>query len=182
MAKPRVRHEVSQPLDQSYRLIPLTQGQNAIVDVEDFESLSKYHWYAEWCPGTKSFYAVRKSPVRNGYRKTLRMHRIVLRCRRREQGDHRNHDTLDNRRQNLRRCSFSQNRQNSKPWKPSAVGFRGVKKECHRFSASIKHNRKARYLGCYKTAEAAAFAYDETAKVLFGEFAQLNFPPKHRPH
>jgi hypothetical protein len=33
------RHSVVQPLDTSYRLIPLTQGQNAIVDAADFEEL-----------------------------------------------------------------------------------------------------------------------------------------------
>lgn len=38
------RHEVVQPLNESYRLIPLTQGQNAIVDVNDFGRLSKWNW------------------------------------------------------------------------------------------------------------------------------------------
>ena len=40
------RHSVTQPSDTSYRLIPLTQGQNAIVDAEDFHRISKYHWLA----------------------------------------------------------------------------------------------------------------------------------------
>jgi hypothetical protein len=32
------RHAVIQPLDQSYRIIPLTRGQNALVDSTSFES------------------------------------------------------------------------------------------------------------------------------------------------
>ena len=40
MLKPRKkRHEVVQPQDPSYRLIPLIQGQNAFIDVEDLELL-----------------------------------------------------------------------------------------------------------------------------------------------
>lgn len=33
------RHEVIQPIDTEYRLIPLTQGQVAVVDAADYEWL-----------------------------------------------------------------------------------------------------------------------------------------------
>ena len=62
MPKLRVkRHAVTQPLDQSYRLIPLTQGQNAIVDVEDFEWLDQWNWCAQWTG--RHFYAVRHDGI-----------------------------------------------------------------------------------------------------------------------
>src|SRR5258706_13665947 len=62
MPKPRVvRHEVTQPLNESYRLIPLTQNQNAIVDVEDFEWLSQWYWMAMFSPEADTFYVIRRS-------------------------------------------------------------------------------------------------------------------------
>ena len=33
-----------------YRIIPLTQGQVAIVDAADYESLMRWKWQAKWEP------------------------------------------------------------------------------------------------------------------------------------
>jgi hypothetical protein len=60
------RHAVTQPLDTSYRYIPLTRNLNAIVDADDFDWLSKWNWHAVWNPCTKSFYATRTNVVNNG--------------------------------------------------------------------------------------------------------------------
>src|SRR5437660_188582 len=103
------RHEVVQPADPSYRLIPLTQGRNAIVDTEDYDWLSRWNWCAWWSKGSRSFYP--KATV-NG--KLILMHRLILRCGPREEGDHRNHDTLDNRKGNLRKCNRGQNARNGR--------------------------------------------------------------------
>ena len=42
---------------ETFKTIPLTQGQVAIVDAEDYERLSRRNWYAQWCPKTRSYYA-----------------------------------------------------------------------------------------------------------------------------
>jgi hypothetical protein len=73
MKKPVKRHEVTQPLDQSYRLIPLTQGKNTIVDATDFQWLSKWNWCAHYAPTTKTFYAERR-----GGTKTVWMHKEII--------------------------------------------------------------------------------------------------------
>src|SRR6266403_1594641 len=130
MPKRRVkRHSVSQPLDKSYRLIPLTRNQNALVDTDDFNWLNQWNWCALLSKHTKTFYAVRTENE-----KMLYMHRVVLGCTAAEDSDHRNHDTLDNRRQNLRRCTPTQNKQNAKPRRNGSSGFRGVywNKERHK--------------------------------------------------
>jgi hypothetical protein len=36
------RHAVTQPLESSYRLLPLTRGQNAIVDAADYENRRQF--------------------------------------------------------------------------------------------------------------------------------------------
>src|SRR5579872_4366835 len=49
-----------QPLEPSYRLIPLTRGQLAIVDATDHDWLMQWKWHAYWNKHSKSFYAVRR--------------------------------------------------------------------------------------------------------------------------
>ena len=183
MPKQRVvRHEVVQPLDTSYRLIPLTQGQNAIVDALDFEWLSKYNWYAQWCECTQSFYARRHLPTTNEKRPILPMHREILGCSPAEEGDHKNHDTLDNRRNNLRKCTRAENIRNREMHRCNKSGFKGVSRVrngrgtlCSTWRAVIRKDRKRVHIGCFATAKEAAAAYDQAAKTYFGDFAHVNF-------
>jgi hypothetical protein len=177
MPKRRVRrHEVIQPLDQSYRLIPLTQGQNAIVDTEDFDWLNQWNWIAMWDQHTKSFRALRrKGPRGSG---AILMHRAILDCVETEQVDHRNHDTLDNRRENLRKCTLSQNVCNKRGYAGSSSIFKGVSfdKSSAKWCANIQINGHQKWLGRFDSQEKAARAYDKMAKIYHGEFAYLNFP------
>jgi hypothetical protein len=68
------RHAVTQPLDQSYRLIPLTQNQTVIVDAEDFERLDRWNWTALFLKHRNSFVAGRCDENN----KTILMHREIL--------------------------------------------------------------------------------------------------------
>lgn len=166
------RHTVVQPLDKPYRFIPLTQGQNAIVDVEDFEWLNQWNWFASWNSCVNSFYA-----ATNAKGKTL-MHRLILNCKKNEEGDHENHNTLDNRKENLRKCTRKQNQMNRMPQSNNKSGFKGVSwsRAANRWTARIKINRNYKYLGLFDSAKEAAHIYDEAAKKYHGEFAYLNFP------
>lgn len=91
--------------------------------------------------------------------------------------DHINGIRTDNRIENLRKCTFSQNNMNVKRRKNNRSGYKGVffKKEKKRYVAQIRINKTAIHLGCFDTAEEAALVYDKKAKELFGEFAVLNF-------
>lgn len=51
---------------QSYREIPLTQGQVALVSAHRFEAVSKFKWHAHWNPKIKGFYAMHKSSRTKG--------------------------------------------------------------------------------------------------------------------
>lgn len=172
------RHVVFQPLDDSYRLIPLTQGQNAIVDPDDFEFLNKMNWCAVWNENTKSFYAARG--IHEGRTtRTIKMHRVILDCKEGEEGDHKNHNTLDNRHRNLRKCSHAINMRNQKICRDSSSGHKGAiwHKRLEKWQSSIRLNGKLIHLGYFPSKEEAAKAYDVAAKIHFGEFAHLNFPP-----
>jgi len=180
-----VRHSVTQPLNESYRFIALTRGQNAIVDAEDFDSLSKWNWYAYWCPKTRSFIAGRVGRTTRGEKhSTINMAREILGLRPGNplNVDHKNHNTLDNRRENLRKCRVGQNSRNrTKHTLTSGGKLKGVywrtARACWVAQIQIRKRgkRKTIHIGRFFDAVAAAKAYDEAAKRLHGEFASLNF-------
>jgi hypothetical protein len=174
MPKRRVkRHAVTQPQDPSYRLIPLTRNQNAIVDAADFERLNQWNWCALWCPSTNSFRAKRMSPSGS----TIYMSREIMCCKPDEEADHKNHDTLDNRRQNLRMASHRQNGCNLRVPSTNTSGFIGVSwnRQRGKWTAQIKIKRRNHFLGLFVRKEEAAKAHDRAAKQYHGEFASLNF-------
>jgi hypothetical protein len=89
--------------------------------------------------------------------------------------DHINGDRADNRLENLREATFSENMRNRKVQTNNKSGFKGVsfsKKNC-KWEAHIKVNRKITHLGLFKTPEAAHEAYCQAAKQLHKNFANL---------
>lgn len=158
--------------------ILLTQGQSALVDEGDFELLSKWKWQVKWNPHTRSYYANRKQVIANGKRKSLYMSRVIMDAPKDFQVDHINHDTLDNRRSNLRLATRSQNQINSGKRKVNKSGYKGVSfyKETKKWKARINYNNKNIHLGYFTDIKEAARAYDAKASEIFGKFAFLNYP------
>jgi len=167
------RHAVTQPLSESYRLIPLTQNQNAIVDANDFNWLNQWNWCASWNPKTKSFYAMRRHSGQH-----IKMHRFILNCQGKEEGDHIDKNTLNNRRKNIRRCTHAENSRNIGPTACNPSGKKGVywSKARGKWESKLEFNGKRIWVGRFTSIEEAANAYDRTAKKYFGEFAHLNSP------
>lgn len=163
---------------EDYRLIPLTRGQFAKVDIADFDALSRYKWYAKLF-NHGSFYAARTDRS-SGTVKTVLMHRQILGLSEKTaKGDHINRDTLDYRRSNLRECSNAENCRNKGAHKNNKLGLKGVTHHpCHNrikhYRAAIMLNGKRIGLGMFLTKEEAAQAYDEAAKEHHGQFAVLN--------
>jgi hypothetical protein len=157
-------------------VITLPNGYVATVDDADFEALSSLPWYAHESKGR--VYA-RRSGVRvDGKQATILLHRELMNPAPGQQVDHVNHDTLDNRRCNLRVSTNQQNKRNSLP-QGGTSAFKGVSwhKRHRQWYAHIGvGGRKTRYLGHFSDEESAARAYDAAALELFGEFACLNFP------
>lgn len=88
--------------------------------------------------------------------------------------DHKNVDNTDNRFDNLREASSSQNCANKKLSKASTSGLKGVSvcSSTGRWKAQICVNGEVLYLGLFETPEAANEAYAQAAARHFGEFAR----------
>lgn len=155
------------------KLIPLTQGQFAKVDDEDFERFGRMGWNAIWNPYTKSFYASRNSKRPDGRNTTLYLHRHILGSPHGMQIDHKSHDTLDDQRSNLRICTRSQNGGHRKGLPGhNESGIRGVSwyKPHGKWLARIMVQRRAIFLGYFSDKNEAARAYASANKKYFGEF------------
>ena len=157
--------------------IPLTQGKFAIVDDDMFDYLNQWKWcvskMGHWCYATRS---VRK----NGKNKLILMHRQILKAKLGQIIDHKNHNSLDNRIENLRFCSNSQNFQNSVKRENCSSKYKGVtwcKRKNKWLSLITKPNTnsQSQYIGYFGSEIKAAKAYDKAAKKYFGEFANFNF-------
>ncbi len=98
--------------------IELTRGQVTVIDVSDLEKILALRWYA--IPNIMGgYYAASSGPIY--------MHRFILDAPTGKYIDHINHDTLDNRRANLKLCTNQENNVNRNgAYKPSKTGIRGV--------------------------------------------------------
>ena len=153
------------------KTIPLNNGYEAVVDDDDYEYLSQFKWRAKVKPKDGVPYAVRSCG-----RHVLYMHREVMSFPDRLV-DHRNGNTLDNRRENLRSCNAEESARNRGVRKDSTTGFKGVSPatgDKKGYRARVYHLGKRYELGVFKTPEDAALAYNRAASRLFGEFARLN--------
>jgi len=91
--------------------------------------------------------------------------------------DHIDGDRINNKLDNLREASFTENAQNSKKAINNNSGFRGVSwcKERGKWSARIRTNGKYKYLGRFDCPTVAALAYDKASLKYHGDFGKRNF-------
>ena len=172
--------------------IQLTKGYVALVDDDDYEWLSKYKWNASIDRRDK--YTSARTTVYKyfeGYkwRRSVKMHRLILDAKKGQIVDHVNGDPLDNRRENLRLATTSENARNHKKQEminkaPCSSEYKGVTLSCSKpggfgpyyyWRAQITVDGVNHYLGQFKEEEDAARAYDDAARNYHGEFANLNF-------
>jgi hypothetical protein len=88
--------------------------------------------------------------------------------------DHINCNPSDNRIENLRLATNSQNLANRTKTKANTSGYKGVwwNNQLKKWSAEIKKDYKKYYLGSFSSAEEAHIVYKQHSKLLFKEFSR----------
>jgi hypothetical protein len=161
------------------REICMPGGFVALVDDEDYEWLIRdYAWHK--IKGESTFYAhawLRGSkPKRKVY-----MHRIILGVPKGIEVDHIDGNGLNNRRNNLRSCTSSENHFNSRKRRlyggiPTTSLYKGVtqNKKSGNWITRIYIRGKQTHVGAFPTELEAAAAYDMAAIREYGRFAKVN--------
>lgn len=145
----------------------LSKGKTFFVSDEDYSIIYGKPWWV--CSLDYPFTRINE--------KIVRLHVLIMgRAQNGNVIDHINGYPWDNRRENLRVCSQSENHQNRAAKKNGRVSYKGVNPTSGgSFFARIKIGGKPVSLGSYNTAEEAAAVYDYAAIKVFKGFARLNF-------
>jgi hypothetical protein len=130
------------------KYIELTQNKKAIVDDDDYEWLNQWKWRCS--AGRYASRANYNNGVRVG---EIWMHRLINNTPDGYDTDHINRNKLDNRRNNLRSVTRSQNNFNSLPPKNNQSGFKGVilHKQTGKWFSYINIERKQISLGLFQS-------------------------------
>src|SRR5690349_18638235 len=92
--------------------VALSRGQIAIIDDEDAVVVGAFKWHAS--PNRMGgFYAMTAVKNFEGKWTSLYMHRLITGAPKGREVDHINHNTLDNRRENLKLCDRKGNMANA---------------------------------------------------------------------
>lgn len=156
------------------KFIPLTQDAIALVDDEDHERAMQFKWMLARTGRGDYPYAARQSrKSEGGMKRMVYLHRFILDAQQGQQVDHINGDTLDCRRSNLRLCTHAENLRNKRKPINSTNPYKGVTRSS---VGTFNVRCSRRYVGTYVSPEEAARAYDQAAREMYGEFANVNFP------
>jgi len=162
-----IKRPINPNIDGSTKQIELTKEKFAIVDSVYFDYLNQFEWHA--FKSCNEYRAAR----RDG-NKIILMSRDIVDAPKGKMVDHINHDTLDNRISNLRICNNAENQYNRSISKNSKSGYKGVTWHAKAGKWRVRVGKKE--YGLFENVLEAAKEYDKQAKLLYGEFACLNFP------
>jgi len=144
------------------------------IDLRDLWLWNKFAWNFTGPKGNQYFACTVYTPVKQ----RLKLHRVLTGAVSGNVVDHKNGDTSDNRRCNLRITDKTGNNQNARKRKDGASRWKGVYPIFNTtdkvWAAHIRANKVRRFLGCFISQEDAATAYNFAAAELHGEFAVYN--------
>jgi hypothetical protein len=144
------------------------ENYTVIVDKENYDRIKAQKWKVLCAKGGYIYFYCCIA------RKVILLHRFILNASSDMQVDHKNGDTLDNRKSNLRVCLKIQNLWNRKKHRNNTSGYKGViyLKNHKKWMARISVNRKRLFLGLFETPIEAHRAYCVASKKYHGNFGR----------
>jgi hypothetical protein len=145
------------------------KGIKFIIDIADYEKYVKGYSFNLHPKGY-----VQYSSTKDGLCHKL-LSRVIMGEPDGKEVDHINVNPLDNRRENLRIATHTQNQCNKTKYSNNTSGFKGVSfhKKAQKFNARISIDGKRKHIGLFATAAAAHEAYKKAAVKYHGEFARF---------
>lgn len=154
-------------LSGEYGIGYTSKGEEFYFDLDDYDKIKDYCWF-----NTKGYICARCDNKR-----TL-MHRFVTNCPDNMVVDHIGGEKTrsDNRKQNLRICTISQNNMNRKMTNRNTSGVVGVvwDKNKKKWEAIIRINKKQIHLGLFDNFEDAVATRKQAEEKYFGEYSYDN--------
>lgn len=138
-------------------------GKEFFIDYNDYKMVCQYTWNQN----DKGYVYM------NNKNKKITLHRFLFNLTQKNKiVDHINHNTLDNRRMNLRIVNNSQNQMNRDKPKQNTSGIKGVywHKNKEKWQANIQVDNKLLYLGIFDSKQEAIKARKDAEKKYFGEY------------
>jgi len=157
------------------KTILLTKGKSTIISDIDYKNIPMLS-QRKWQTSGRGYVCRKQINKTTKKVECIYMHKLIMGNLKNVQVDHIDHNPLNNQRNNLRKCTASENRRNQRKIKKATSIFKGVhwNKDCKKWRACISQKRKPIHLGLFLEEKQAAQAYNLKAKELFGEFALLN--------
>lgn len=140
------------------------KGKAFYFDIEDYDIIKDYYW------NISKGYVVSET---NNNGKPVRMHRLIMGCiDKKLDVDHINHNTVDNRKENLRIVTRSQNQMNMSGRSNNTSGVTGVtfNKSANKWAVSIQKDRQRIHIGVFDCFDEAVKARKEAEIKYFGDY------------
>ena len=138
-----------------------------LFDKEDFDLIKNFCW---------SVSAYGYICCTRRHNTSVLLHRLVVNADNDKLVDHKNHNTFDNRKSNLRIVDKSQNMMNRRIAKNNTSGVTGItwRNDSNKWRVRIQVNNKSISIGSYDTIEDAIEARNKAEEKYFGEYSYAN--------
>ena len=158
-------------LSGEYGIGYTSKGEEFWFDLEDYDLIKNYCWMI-----SHNGYVITDISKSNNKLPKIQMHRLVMDCPENLFIDHKNHNTFDNRKYNLRIATKSQNAMNQIIKTNNTSGIAGVSwdKDVQKWSAYIMLNYNKIHLGYYEDFDKAVEARKNAEEGLFGNWSYNN--------
>lgn len=171
------------------KTITMNKGYTACVDDDDYALVSRYRWSAFFSEKDRTVYARTNLVLGDGRRVSRMMHRVILGLVEKAFPliDHRDHNGLNNQRENLRLSTKAMNARNRRKVMRASSPYIGVSRSKHhsgrwgKWAAYEWTGREQRWIGRFEYEASAAVARNVAIYRQHPEFGTLNKVDWTRP-